>query len=112
MLNDFSMPVAPRRDQHPVRHLPAIVSDRVPRKRGQPTIGFVHDQICGGKVPVVAVAAGKGDIEPRVRDPAQPQRERSYARMQRDVAQRLLQPLDQRLRAGDTGKSSSAPDVA
>ncbi|MEA2884554.1 MAG: hypothetical protein QOH32_3810, partial [Bradyrhizobium sp.] len=28
MLNDFSVPVAPCRYQHPVRHLPAIIRNR------------------------------------------------------------------------------------
>src|SRR3954464_3997290 len=72
MLNDFSMPVAPRSHQHPMRHLPAIIDNRVPRERSHISIRFVDDQIGGGKVPVVAVAAGEGDVELAVGDPAQP----------------------------------------
>ena len=69
MFNDFSMTIAPRRHQHPVRHLRAIVQDGVPRQRRHVTIGFVHDQIGRGKVPIAALATRKGGIEPAVGDP-------------------------------------------
>ena len=75
MFNDRGMTIAPRRHQHPVRHLRAIVCDRVPRERGHVTIRFVHDQIGRGKVPVAALTSRKGGIEPAVGDPAQPQRQ-------------------------------------
>ena len=104
MLDDARMTIASRCHQHPVRHLPAIVEDRVARKRGHVTIRFLHDQIGRGKVPVAALAAGKGGIEPPSRDPAQPQRQRADPRMKRQVVRRPAQPFDQRLRPGDAGK--------
>ena len=63
MLDNACMTIAPRRHQHPVRHVPAVVEDRVPRERGHVTIRFVHDQIGRGKVPVAALAAGEGRIQ-------------------------------------------------
>ena len=77
MLDNACMTIAPRCHQHPVRNLPAIVEDRIPGERGHVTIRFLHDQMGRGKVPVAALATGKGRIEPSVRDPAQPQRQRS-----------------------------------
>ena len=84
MPDNACMTIASRCHQHPVRHLPAIVEDRIPRERGHPTIRFLHDQIRRRKVPVAAVAAGEGGIETALRDPAQPQRQRTDARIQRD----------------------------
>ena len=80
------MTIASRSHQHPVPDFPAIVEDRVPGKRGHFTIRFLHDQIRRRKVPVAAVAACKSGIEIALRDPAQPQRKRADARMQRDFA--------------------------
>ena len=68
----------PRRHQHPVHHLPAIILDRIARECGHATIRFLHDQIRGGKIPIAALAACKSGIEAAVGDPAQPQRQRSY----------------------------------
>ena len=82
MLDNASMTIASRCHQNPVRHLPAIVEDRVPRERGHATIRFLHDQIGRGKVPVTALAAGKSRIEASLRDPAQPKRQRSDSGMQ------------------------------
>ena len=84
MLDNARMTIASRCHQHPVRHLPAIVLDRVPRERGHLTIRFLHDQIRRGKVPVAALAARKSGIEAALRDPAQPKRQRSDSRMKRD----------------------------
>src|SRR5215831_8866115 len=75
MRDDTRMTIASCCHQHPVRHFPTIVEDRVPGKRGHHTIRFLHDQIGRGQVPVAALAAGKGDIEARLRDPAEPERE-------------------------------------
>ena len=88
MLDNARMTIASRCHQHPVRHLPAIVEDRVPRERGHVTIRFLHDQIGRGKVPVAALAAGKSGIETALRDPAQPQRQRSDSRMQDNFVRR------------------------
>ena len=85
MLDNARMTIAARCHQHPVRHLPAIIEDRIPRERGHPTIRFLHDQIGRGKIPVAALAAGKSRIEAAIRDPAQPKRQRSDSRMQRDL---------------------------
>ena len=82
MLDNACMTIAPRCHQHPVRHFPAIVEDRLPRKRGHVTIRFLHDQIGRRKVPVAALAARKGRIEPPFGDPAQPKRQRSNSGMQ------------------------------
>ena len=82
MLDNACMTIVSRCHQHPVRHLPAIVLNRVPRERGHPTTRFLHDQIGRGKVPVAALAAGKGRIEVSLRDPAQPKRQRSNTEMQ------------------------------
>src|SRR5579862_8562755 len=81
MFDDACMTIAPRRHQHPMGHLAAIVQDVIPRKRGHATIRFMHDQIGCSKVPVAALAAGKGRIEPSMSDPAQAKRERSDAWM-------------------------------
>ena len=70
VLDNARMTIAPCRHQHPVRHFPTIVKDGIPRKRGHITIRFLHDQIGCGKIPVVALAAGKGGIEPALGDPA------------------------------------------
>ena len=86
MLDNACMTIASRCHQHPVRHIPAIVADRVPRKRGHVTIRFLHDQIGRGKVPVAALAAGKGGIQPSLGHPAQPQRQRSDSGMQGNFA--------------------------
>ena len=85
MLDNARMPITSRSHQHPVRHLPAIILNRVPRERCHPTIGFLHDQICRRKVPIAALAAGKGRIQAAVGDPAQPKRQRANSRKQRDV---------------------------
>ena len=85
MLDNACMTIASRCHQHPVRYPATIVENRVPRERGHVTIGFVHDQIGRGKVPVAALAAGKGRIEAALRDPAKPQRQRSDAGMQNNL---------------------------
>ena len=90
--------------QHPVRHFPPIVENRIAGERGHPTIRFLHDQIGRGKVPVPALSAGKGGIEIALRDPAEPKRQRSDPLMQRNFSRRTVEPLDQRFWAGDAGK--------
>ncbi len=45
-------------------------------------------------------------------DPAEPERERTDLRMQLDLAQRRLESLDQRFRAGDAGEVELDPGVA
>jgi hypothetical protein len=72
MLDNARMTITSRCYQHPVHHLPAIILNRIPRERGHPTIGFLHDQIRRGKIPVAALAACKSGIEAAIRDPAQP----------------------------------------
>src|SRR3954463_3918266 len=104
MPKDFSMPVAPRRHQHAMPHLPAIVANRVPRERGEPSIRFLHDQIGRGNIPVVAVAADKSGIELALGDPAQPQRQGTDSRMQGNIAERFPQSLDQRFWTRDARK--------
>ena len=59
MLDNACVPIMSRSHQHPVRHLPAIILNRVPRERGHPTIRFLHDQIRRRKVPIAALTAGK-----------------------------------------------------
>lgn len=81
MLDDARMTIVSRCHQHPVHHLPAIILNRVPRKRGHSTIRFLHDQIRRGKIPISALAACKSGIETAIRDPAQPQRQRPDARI-------------------------------
>ena len=68
MRHNARMTFAPRRHQYPVRDFPAIVEDGIAGKRGHPTIRFLHDQIGRGKIPVAALAAGKGRVEPAIRD--------------------------------------------
>ena len=75
MLDNARMTIASRCHQHPVRHLPAIIRNRIPRKRGHPTIRFLHDQIGRRKVPVAALPAGKSRVKAALRDPSQPQRQ-------------------------------------
>ena len=70
MRDDARMTVASCCYQYPVRHLPAIVEDRIPGKRGHHTIRFLHDQIRRGKIPVAALAAGKGNVEAALRHAA------------------------------------------
>ena len=98
------MTIAPRCHQHPVRHLPAIIEDSIAGERSHVTIRFLHDQIGRGKVPVAALAAGKGRIEPSFRDPAQSKRQRSDSGVQDHFAWRTAEPFDQRLRTGEAGK--------
>ena len=64
------MTIATRCHQHPVRHLAAIVQDRIPRKLGHITIRFLHDQIGCSKVPVATLTAGKGRVQPSLGHPA------------------------------------------
>src|SRR3974377_2181912 len=95
MRDDVRMTVASRGHQHPVRHLPAIVENRVPGKRSHVTIRFLHDQIRGGKIPVAALTAGKSGIETSLRHPTEPERQRRDARMQHDLVAREIEPLYQ-----------------
>ena len=85
MLDNARMSIVSRRHQHPVHHLPAIILNRIPRECGHSTIRFLHDQIRRGKIPVAALAACKSGIEAAIGDPAQPKRQRSDSRMQRDL---------------------------
>jgi hypothetical protein len=84
MLDNACVTIVSRCHQHPVHHLPAIILNRIPRERGHPTIRFLHDQIRRGKIPIAALAACKSGIEAAVSNPAQPERQRSNSRMQRD----------------------------
>ena len=68
MSDDARMTFASRCHQHSVHHVPAIVKQRIPRQRRHFTIGLLHDQIGGGKIPVAALPAGKGGIQRAVRD--------------------------------------------
>ncbi len=65
-----------------MRYGPAIVQDRIPGQRRHATIRFVHDQIGGGKIPVAALTAGERGIEPSVRNPTQPKRQRPDSGME------------------------------
>src|SRR6476660_9593179 len=98
MLDNASMTIASRCHQNPVRHLPAIVEDRVPRERGHVTIRFLHDQIGRGKVPVAALATRKSCIETALRDPAQPERQRPDSGMKDNFACLPVELFDQELR--------------
>ena len=84
MLDNARMTIVSRCYQYPVHHLPAIILNRIPRECGHPTIGFLHDQIRRGKIPVAALTACESGIEAAIRNPAQPQRQRSDSRMQGD----------------------------
>ena len=95
MLDNARMTIASRGHQHPVRHLPAIVEDRIPRERGHVTIRFLHDQIGRGKVPVAALAAGKSSFQATMCDPAQPERQRPDSGVKHRVAGRGVEPFDQ-----------------
>src|SRR6266700_783751 len=75
MLDNARMTIVSRSHQHSVRHLPAIIRNRIPRERGHPTIRFLHDQIGRRKVPVAALPAGESRVKAALRDPAQPQRQ-------------------------------------
>ena len=86
---------------------------RVPRKRGHATIRFLHDQIGRGKVPVAALAAGKGRIEPALARPGT-----AAAPAIRFGDEAMISPGD-RLSRSTSGfgpamreKSSSVPAVA
>src|SRR6516162_6838009 len=100
MRNDVRMTVASRCHQPPVRHLPAIVENRVPGKRSHVTIRFLYDQIRGGKIPVAALTAGKGGIDTSLRHPTESELQRRDARMQHDLAARGIEPLHQRFWPG------------
>ena len=104
MRDDGRMTIASRCHQHAVRHFPPIVEDFITGKCSHPTIRFVHDQIGGGKVPVPTLPARKRGIEIALRYPAQPKRQRSNPRMQRNFFSRRTEPLDQRFWPGHTGK--------
>jgi hypothetical protein len=82
MLDNACMTLATRRYQHPVRDVPTIVKDCVPRKRRHVTIRFLHDQIGCRKVPIAALTACKSGIQTPLGDPAEPERQRSNPRMQ------------------------------
>ena len=86
MCDDARMTIAARGHQHPVRHFPAIIQDRISREVAHPTIRFLHDQIGGGKIPIMTVAPRKSRIERAMRDAAEPERKRADTRMQLDVA--------------------------
>ena len=70
MLDNAGMTIPSCGHQHPMRYLPTIEFNRIPREFGHLTIRFLHDQIRGRKVPVVTIAAGEGRIERAMRDPA------------------------------------------
>ena len=89
MPDNARMTIASRCHQHPVHHLPAIILDRIPRERRHSTIRFLHDQIGRGKIPIAALAACKSGIQAAVRNPAQPQRQRT----------RTSHPVEQTVRA-------------
>ena len=52
-------------------------------------------------------AGSQSGIEPAIRDPAQPQRQRADSRMQHNILRRKPEPFDQRLRACHAGKVES-----
>ena len=58
------------RDQHAVRHLGTIIEDRLAPERGHFTIRLIHDLICRGEIPIVALAAGKRRVDSAVRHAA------------------------------------------
>ena len=80
MRDNARMTIAPRCHQHPVRHFPTIIEDRISGEVAHPTIRFVHEQIGRRKVPIMTIAARKSRIQPAMGDPAQPQRQRTDSR--------------------------------
>ena len=60
-----------------MHRLRAVIGQNLPRQRGQRTAGFVHQKVGRRKVPVVAVAACKSDVERALRDACKAQRERA-----------------------------------
>ena len=85
MRDNARMTIAARGHQHSVRYFPAIIEDGISGEIAHPTIRFLHDQIGGRKVPIMAITPRKSRIERAMRDPAQPERKRAYPRMQLDV---------------------------
>lgn len=73
MRDDFSMSIASCCYQHPVRHIPTIIEDRIAGQCGHFTIRFLHDQMRRRKIPIAALSACKSSIECAMRDAAQPQ---------------------------------------
>ena len=64
-------------DERAVPRVGAIVDQPPPGKVGHDAAGFVHQKVGCRKVPVVAVAAGDGDIEDALRYAGKPQGERT-----------------------------------
>ncbi len=74
------MPVPAGRDEHPVPRHGTIIGYTSAPERRQCAARFVHQKISRRKVPIVAVAAGKGDVEGSLRDAGEAERQRSHSR--------------------------------
>ena len=75
-VDERRMPVAAGGDEPPVPRHTTVVDDRPTPEGRYRAARFVHQKISRRKVPVVAVAAGDGDIESSLGHAGKPQRER------------------------------------
>ena len=96
------MPDAPGSHQRPVYRLGAIIDEQLTGQRRHRASGFVHQQVGGCKVPIVAVAARKGYVKLAVRDPRQPQRQRTNSWRYNDGRVNAGKPIRKASRAGDS----------
>ena len=73
--NQRGMPFAAGGDQRTMDQFGTIISQHLPRQRGQRAAGFVHQKVRRRKVPVVARTACECYVEFPVRDTSEPQRQ-------------------------------------
>jgi hypothetical protein len=78
-LDEYRVPLPSGGDEHPVPRHGTIIDDSAAPDGRQYATRFVHQKISRRKVPVVAVAAGDGDVTSSVREAGKPQRQRAYA---------------------------------
>jgi len=57
------MALAPCCNEHAMGRDGAVVAQRGSRDRRHGAAGLVHQEIGGGKVPIMAIAAGEGHVE-------------------------------------------------
>ena len=106
------MPVPAGRDERPVPRHGTIIGDRPTREGRYRAACFVHQKIGRRKIPVVAVAAGDGDVERALRDAGETQRERWHPRHRRHRRCDRREAVEETLRPGDAGVGKRRPVVA
>ena len=99
------MPVPAGRDERPMPRHGTIIGHSSARNGRQCAARFVHQKISRRKVPVVAVAAGKGGVAGAMRDLGQPERQRAHPRHGRKGRRMAAAAA----RAGSRGPAIRAP---